>query len=189
MSVQKDNIYNAAAILFRDKGYKATSMRTLATAVGLEVSSLYSHIRSKEEILQDICLKNVEHFNLKMQDVMLSNTTNTEKLKALIEYHVQVAMEDVTSVTIFNNEWRNLSEPHLSSFLENRKNYERQFMDIIKDGIEQGEFSQIDPTVTFYMIFTSIRWIHFWYKPSRSLTQTAVIQNVIAMIFNGLSPK
>ena len=172
--------------MFRDKGYKATSMRELATAVGLEASSLYSHIKSKEEILQKICLENAERFTLKMAEVNDSDDSVTEKMKALISYHVKVAIEDVTSVTIFNNEWRNLSEPNLSQFLEYRRSYEQKFMALIQDGIKTGEFASIDATVAFYMIFTSIRWIHYWYRPDRHVNQEDLVANVNFMIFNGL---
>ncbi len=189
MSLQKENIYKTAAILFRDKGYKATSMRELAMAVGLEASSLYSHIKSKEEILQKICLENADRFTQKMTEVEASNDTDTDKMKALISYHVKVAIEDVTSVTIFNNEWRNLSEPHLSQFLEYRKNYEQKFMALIQNGMKNGEFATMDATVAFYMIFTSIRWIHYWYKPDRHVNQEELVGNVNFMILNGLGKK
>jgi AcrR family transcriptional regulator len=186
VSSQKENIYNTAAILFRDKGYKATSMRELATAVGLEASSLYSHIKSKEEILQKICVENAERFTQKMAEVDASDISVTEKMKVLISYHVKVAIEDVTSVTIFNNEWRNLSEPHLSQFLDYRRNYEQKFMTLIQNGMKSGEFAAMDATVAFYMIFTSIRWIHYWYKPDRHVNQEDLVANVNLMIFNGL---
>ncbi|HCT23363.1 MAG TPA: TetR/AcrR family transcriptional regulator, partial [Chitinophagaceae bacterium] len=50
-SSRKDIIVSKAASLFREKGYKATSMRELADAVGVEAASLYNHIHSKTEIL------------------------------------------------------------------------------------------------------------------------------------------
>src|SRR5438046_7701489 len=60
-------ILKAAAGLFLEKGYKAASMRDLAERVGVEAASLYNHIRSKTELLHDICfdVANLfwEHFN------------------------------------------------------------------------------------------------------------------------------
>jgi len=64
---RKEVIVKAAAGLFHEKGYKAASMRDLAERVGVEAASLYNHIRSKTELLHDICFNvaNVfwEHFN------------------------------------------------------------------------------------------------------------------------------
>ena len=52
---RKTQIDRTATTLFRARGYAATSMRELATALGLEAGSLYSHIKSKQELLHSIC--------------------------------------------------------------------------------------------------------------------------------------
>ena len=48
---RQDQVRAAALRLFREKGYHATSMRDIAEAVGINKGSLYSYIRSKEDLL------------------------------------------------------------------------------------------------------------------------------------------
>ena len=48
---RKKIIFNKAALLFEKKGYTASSMRDIAFEVGIEPSSLYSHIKSKGDML------------------------------------------------------------------------------------------------------------------------------------------
>ena len=52
---RKEQVIRKAAELFKDKGYAAASMRDLAQLLGIEAASLYSHIKSKEEILRSLC--------------------------------------------------------------------------------------------------------------------------------------
>ena len=50
----KTKIYNAALELFAKKGYKATTVREIAKAVGIQQSAIYNHFKNKEAILDEI---------------------------------------------------------------------------------------------------------------------------------------
>ncbi len=179
-------IFEAAAKLFRDKGYSATSMRDLAQIVHLKASSLYNHIGSKEEILRDICFENARRFQEEMQKVEQMNASATEKVQALLQMHIHVATEDVTSVTAFNDEWRHLSEPYLSEFKNMRRDYEHRFQAIIESGMLQGEFKKLDAFTMLYTIFSSVRWLYDWYKPERNVTPEELYEQIGTLLMSGL---
>ena len=50
----RDEILEAAAQIFREKGFHAASMQDIAEAVNLQKASLYYHVTSKQEILLDL---------------------------------------------------------------------------------------------------------------------------------------
>ena len=50
----KDKIFDVAIQLFSEEGYKEVSMRDIAKAVGINVSSIYNHFLSKEDILHSL---------------------------------------------------------------------------------------------------------------------------------------
>lgn len=54
MSATKQLIIDAALELFSVQGFEATSVGQIADAVGIRKSSLYSHFKSKEEILNTL---------------------------------------------------------------------------------------------------------------------------------------
>jgi len=183
---KKQIIFEAAALLFRDKGYTATSMRDLAEQVSLKASSLYNHIGSKEEILREICFANAEQFSQGMAEVEALQTSAADKVRALIRIHINVATSDFTSVTAFNDEWRHLSEPHLSEFKTRRRDYEKRFQTIIETGIRDGEFKQLDSFTALYTIFSSMRWLYDWYKPERDVTPDQLYEQVSTLLMSGL---
>ncbi|MCB0521658.1 MAG: TetR/AcrR family transcriptional regulator [Saprospiraceae bacterium] len=185
-SPTKDRIFEEAAKLFQEKGYLAASMRDLAERVQLQVSSLYSHIGGKEEILHKICFDNARHFleGIKMAEDM--DATPTEKVRFLISLHIQIATSDITSVTIFSDEWRHLSEPYLAEFLALRKDYEKRFSKIIQQGVDNGEFISINVTIALFTILTSLRWLHRWYPEKRGISVKSLETEILNLLLHGL---
>ena len=183
---KKDLIYKEAAKLFREKGYSASTMRDLAERVQLKASSLYSHIGSKEEILRKICFDNANHFINGMEKVEQMKVNNAGKIEALLLLHIRTAIEDTTSVTVFNDEWRHLTEPNLGKFVMLRKDYENRFRNIIKEGIEKNELKKIGTEILLYSLLNSVQWLHYWYKPNRKIETKNLENNILAMLMDGI---
>lgn len=184
---KKQIILETAARLFRDKGYSATSMRDLADEVQLKASSLYNHISSKEEILQHICFDNAMRFLDGMKTIEQLDVTAARKVEALLRLHIRIAMEDVTSVTAFNDEWRHLSEPHLDRFIAMRKEYEQRFKTIVEAGIAQGELKPLHASVQLYTLFSSVRWLYDWYRPEDGQSPQILEDEIVKMLMTGIS--
>lgn len=182
---KQQEIRKAAARLFRDKGYSATSMRDLAQAVDLKAPSIYNHFNSKEEILRQICFDNADRFTRAMTAVENMAASSAEKLRALIRIHILIATEDETSVIAFNDEWRHLDEPHLSEFTAIRRDYERRFRAIIEDGIQTGDLKPLDPNIVTHTIFSSMRWLYDWYLPGKKITTEDLERDITALLMGG----
>lgn len=183
---RKQDIFEAAARLFRDKGYSATSMRDLARAVKLKAPSLYNHIQSKTELLREICFANAKKFLEEMDKVEKMNASASEKLKALLRLHIRTALQDVTSVTSFNDEWRHLCEPDLSNFKALRRDYESRFQAILEQGIADGEFRKLEPTVMLYTLLSSVRWLYDWFIPGKKITAIQVENDLLCLLMEGV---
>ena len=138
---KKQHIINTAADLFKEKGYTATSIRDLASKVGLEPSSIYSHIKSKEDLLTEICQSCATRFSNGMNEIYFQDITERKKIKALIHLHLEIAYDIPASITVFNDEWKFLHDDAKADFLESRKDYEKKFKKILTDGKKNGKFS------------------------------------------------
>lgn len=183
---KKQEIFEEAAKLFQEKGYGAASMRDLADRVQLKASSLYSHIRKKEEILQKICCDLARRFTDAMTEVEKMPIPASEKVRTLLSMHIRTALEDPTSITVFSDEWKHMEEPYLSQFLERRRDYEQRFRDIIQKGIQAGEFHPFDPFTVLYTMMTAIRWLHYRQRPDSPLNVEKMENEVIGLLMGGL---
>ncbi|MEO7176084.1 MAG: TetR/AcrR family transcriptional regulator [Saprospiraceae bacterium] len=184
--VSKELIFREAAILFQRKGYQATSMRELATQVGLEVSSLYSHIRSKQEILERICFDNAEQFIKGLEQIELGICNPASQMQDILGLHIDRASIDPSSITVFNDEWRQLDEPALTRFIQLRKNYESRLLFILESGIEQGVFKRLDPQILLLTILSIMRGVHHWVKSTKSDKAEEIKKVISAIMLDGL---
>ncbi len=184
---RKEMVFAAAAQLFREKGYLAASMRELAERVGLEqASSLYNHLKSKEEVLQKICFDCAQEFTDGIQKIEATAATPAEQLRALIRLHITIATQNATSITVFNDEWRHLSEPSLGKFLQLRRDYEQRCKAIIEQGIANGDFRSVDSNVALYTLLTAVRWVHYWYRPDREISIEQLEADMTRLLLGGL---
>jgi TetR/AcrR family transcriptional regulator, cholesterol catabolism regulator len=184
---RKEQVIRSAAALFREKGYAASSMRDLAQKLGIEAASLYSHIKSKEEILQSLCFDMAAEFRKSLAEVESKKVSATEKLRLGIIGHIQVMAKDLTASAVFMNEHRHLSQPFLRDFLLLRINYINRFKAIIEEGDRTGEFKDaIDKKLAVMTLFSSLNWMPMWYDPSSKIDPTDLGQQLADMLVNGL---
>jgi TetR/AcrR family transcriptional regulator, cholesterol catabolism regulator len=183
---KKDAIIQSAAELFRNKGFKASSMREMAEGMGVEAPSLYNHIGSKSELLQDICFKIAHDFTGNLQLVEQSSGNTINKIEQLIRFHIQIMMRDYDAVFVANHEWKHLEEPWLSDFLNQRKQYEKRMAQLIKEGIHKKELKNIHPHVAVLTILSAVRGIEFWQRHKTVVSAAELEENMVNHLLNGL---
>lgn len=184
---RKEQVIRKAAELFKDKGYAAASMRDLAQLLGIEAASLYSHIKSKEEILRSLCFDMAAEFRKSLDDVEKQKAPASEKLRNGIIGHIQVMAKDLTASAVFMNEHRHLSQPYLRDFLLMRINYINRFKSIIEEGVQQGEFKDsIDKKLAVMTLFSSLNWMPMWYDPGSAIDPSQLGYQLAEMLINGL---
>lgn len=187
---RKEQVIRVAAQLFKEKGYAAASMRDLAQKLGIEAASLYSHIKSKEEILQTLCFELATEFIKSLENVENQDLSASEKLRLGIIGHIQVMARDLTASAVFMNEHRHLSQPHLRNFLLLRINYINRFKKIIEEGTIAGEFKDtIDRKLAVMTLFSSLNWMPMWYDPMGTIDPVALGVQLADMLVNGLKKK
>ncbi|MBR0570986.1 TetR family transcriptional regulator [Microvirga sp. STS03] len=183
---RKEQIEQTATALFKNRGFSATSMRDLANQLGIEAASIYSHIKSKEEILQRVCFRMANEFFEAIDQADVRNASASERLQAAIIAHVKVLTKNTEASAVFLHEWRHLSEPHHAEFLALRNRYEVHFREIIREGIKAGEFKVPDEKFAVLTILSALNWIHTWYKPEGKMNAEEIATNLATMLLNGL---
>jgi TetR/AcrR family transcriptional regulator, cholesterol catabolism regulator len=183
---RRDYILEEAAHLFKERGYAATTMRDLAEKLDIKAASLYNHIASKEEILIEICFTFAQEYISQLNKIEKLSVLASSKIEAVIDLHVSLSTQDAAAIIITNYEWKHLPERELTEFKALRRQYEKQFLSIITEGVESGVLRPIDPQVVMFTILSALRWIPFWYREERGVSPDDLKKNIKTLILKGL---
>jgi AcrR family transcriptional regulator len=188
-SDKKATIARKAAALFRQKGFAQTSMRSLGEHMGVEASSLYNHIGSKNELLQTICFKVANDFMRECEAVEKLSETVTRKLEKLIRFHIQKMLTDFDEVYVSNHEWKQLQEPYLSNFLHQRRLYEKRLTELVLQGMERKELKKNDPGIVVFTILSAVRGLEYWHQSKKQNNPAALADQLVDQLLHGLVKK
>lgn len=159
---RKKEIITTAAKLFKKRGYSAVTMRDIADELNIKAASLYNHINSKQEILATIVIEIAEAFTHGMDHIKKEPVSTLDKLKKIIEMHIDLTVESPEAMACLNNDWMHLEEK-LPYFEKMREDYEENFRSIIKEGIARGEIANRDPEIMLFSLLSTLRTLYIWY--------------------------
>jgi TetR/AcrR family transcriptional regulator, cholesterol catabolism regulator len=185
-SPRKEVILEKAAHLFRKNGFNATSMRDLAENVGVEAASLYNHINSKAELLQEICFKIANKFTEHMDEVVASDQTAIAKIEAILRFHIRQMIHNFEEVYVSDREWKHLTDPYLSNFKNQRRTHRQRIASIIEEGIRKGEIKKIDAPTAVLILLHAVSGIESWHRSRQKISGELLEQNMIMILIEGL---
>lgn len=183
---KKEIIHAVAASLFREKGFRATSMRELAAKVGIEAASLYNHIQGKSELLNSICFKVANNFTKKIEEVENKDCSIIEKIETLLRFHVHEMVHNYEIVYVSDREWRNMDEPGLTKYRELRRTYRKRFASIVEKGISRGEIKKIDANTAVMIFLNAIAAVDQWHRIIHKLNSDELEDNMVDILIGGL---
>ena len=183
---RKDVIVSKAATLFREKGYKAASMRDLAEAVGVEAASLYNHIKSKSELLHELVFSVANKFVIKMDEIESENISSLAKMEKLLRFHITEMIHNYEEVYVSDREWKHLSDPYLSNYQNQRRVYRKRIAAIIEEGIRNKEIKTIDAPTVVLIFLHAVSGIESWHRSTKKITAEELEQNMVTILIDGL---
>lgn len=185
-ATRREVIVEKAAHLFKEKGFKASSMRELADSVGVEAASLYNHISSKNEMLSVICYDVANRYMQKIDEIEAQPISVIEKIEALLRFHIQGMLTHFEEVYVTDREWKHLQEPYLDNFKNQRKAYRKRFAALIEQGIKQKEIKKIDAPTAVLILLHAVSGIESWHRSNAKISGKSLEENMVTILVNGL---
>jgi AcrR family transcriptional regulator len=186
IGTRTQQIIDAAARVFRQKGYDGATLRDIAKEAGLLPGSLYYHIRSKEELLRLIVEQPIQDLHAHLEAIVGSEASPAEKLAQAIAAHLRAF--ETHYPCLFVHLHNLLQVDTMRPRMQKRaKRYEEFWQQILSQGVKTGEFPpEIDVKVVSFAILGMLNWMHRWYRQDGRLSMEEIIQQFTGLVLDGL---
>ena len=162
-------ILAAALELFATIGYRATTMAQIGDRLGIRGPSLYKHVASKQEMLDEIMTGMMRELLRRQEEALAVGGTVRERFERIIAVHVQYHAEHRYEAFVGHREIDSLEEPARSRLLEMRRQYESAFRDLVHEGRQANVFRTMSDRWASYAILDMGIGVSAWYNPAGSV--------------------
>lgn len=189
MSPSKEQeIITVAARLFKEKGYRATTLEDIAAAVGMLKGSLYYYIRSKEELLYLVVRDPIRQAYNKLEEIVTSEAPVKVKIAQAIVNHMTVFHQHYPHIAVYLHDYHHLMQQLEKNTIETPRHYHQLWATLLEQGVTTGEVrSDLNVKVTGYAILGMCNWIYRWYNPQGALSAEEIAGIFTTLVLEGLT--
>jgi len=178
----RGKLLQAAAELFRTKGYDRTTVRDIANAVGILSGSIFHHFKTKDDILGAVMEESVNSLLVRMESALATIDTPVARLRAMIRCELEsIQGENGHALAVLVYEWRSLSPENQQNLLHIREAYEQLWLTEFTGTTEHLK-PGIEPFVLRRFLSGSLYWTTYWYKESGALTISDLTEMALKLI-------
>ncbi|WP_203554050.1 TetR/AcrR family transcriptional regulator [Bacillus sp. B15-48] len=189
-SIQKFNkIVDAAAKIFREKGYKVATLEDIANEVGMLKGSLYYYIDKKEDLLYAVVERPLLEMTENLKAIVYSDDPAAAKLEKALKNHIKGFENYQSELFVWISiEW--FKSEFGGDIATLGDEYDRLFRKIIIEGIESGEFrSDLDPKLMTFAVFGVYNYMQRWYSPDNEYSFDDISNQFHSFVLQGIHGK
>ncbi|MEU4198580.1 TetR/AcrR family transcriptional regulator [Streptomyces sp. NPDC045470] len=182
-----DSLLSVAVEVFNERGYDGTSMEHLSRAAGISKSSIYHHVRSKEELLHRAISRALDGLFGVLQEPGARTGRAIERLEYVARREAEVLMEELPYVTLLLRVRGNTDTERWA--MERRRDFDGEVTELLKQAAADGDLrADVDVRLATRLLFGMINSIVEWYRPGRggSANSDEVAEAVVRTAFAGL---
>ncbi|TQN43051.1 TetR family transcriptional regulator [Blastococcus colisei] len=184
---RKEQLIEAAAVLFDRQGYYTTGVEDIARAIGLSKPTLYHYVRTKGEIVAWIHDEIMDILLRRLEERVSSGLSPIEVLRLNVIDIIDVMDTKPGHLRVFFEHHREIPEALRREAKVKRDRYQALIELTIADGIEKGMFRKTDVRLATLALFGITNWSYQWYRPAGPAKSQEVAQHLFDVFLGGIS--
>jgi TetR/AcrR family transcriptional regulator, cholesterol catabolism regulator len=166
---KRDRILQEAVALFYVRGFTGTTLDDIAAELGVTKPFIYTHFRSKTDLLAALCTPKIEMSLAAVANAAKGPGTATDRLRRAMIDFATVVLRRQANIAIFFREEKHLAPEALTEITVLRKKFDRVLSKLLAEGVAAGEFEIDDVNLAALAIGGMISWAYTWHRPNGRL--------------------
>ncbi|HEY1966399.1 MAG TPA: TetR/AcrR family transcriptional regulator [Pseudonocardia sp.] len=171
---QLSDVREAALSLFAERGYRSTGVRDIADLLGIGATSVYSHVRSKGELLREIVIGTMDAVLLDQADAIASTEDVVEQLRRAAESQIRYFTRFPREAIVTTRDFSWADPEDLPEILEKRRVFRGRIEELLVRGTGQGRFQPKNPKIGAFAIIEMCEAVPIWFRPDGELSEASV---------------
>ncbi|MDB5581372.1 MAG: hypothetical protein JWR80_6548 [Bradyrhizobium sp.] len=180
-------ILQAAAEVFYEKGYDAATLQDIADRVGILKGSIYYYIKAKGDLLEHLLIE-VHREGLEMiTERSQEPGTVFEKLDGMIVSQINYVCRNQVKTTVYLHELASLAPARRDS-LFGTHDFRDLFQAIIRTGQAEGLILPgLDATLTAQALLGWVNSVYQWYRPQPKRPVKLIADHFVTLLLRGVA--
>ncbi len=178
-----ESLLSVAVTIFNERGYDGTSMDDVARAGGITKSSIYHHVRGKEELLRLAVDRALGALFAVLDESPAAGGRAIERLEYVVRRTVEVLVAELPYVRLLLRVHGNTDTEQRA--LARRRDFDRRVAGLVRQAVAEGDLrADLDERMVTRLLFGMVNSVSEWRDPPRGAGPVAGA--VVALAFDGL---
>lgn len=178
-------VLQAAAQLFNERGFHATSLDDIAARLNVSKPTLYYYVKNKDEILLQCVRQGLEMTLEGIEASRQAGGNAVDQLRACMQAYADIVMQPFGMCLIRVGD-EEVPEPSRTELRRMKSEIDLAFRRLVAQGVQEGSLQSCDPKMTAFAIAGALSWIGRWYQPGGEYTPEQIAQQCIATLCDGV---
>jgi AcrR family transcriptional regulator len=184
---RRADLLRAAARLFVDKGFAATTTRDIAEAVGMRSGSPFYHFRSKQELLKEAMIDGLEAGRARLLAAIDGVADPEMRLHVLVRTHLGTLLEADCTSPMLLNETRSLDVAARAEIAAAFDRYQAPWQATLDELAASGRIDSAAAPLRL-LLLGMLNWSGHWYRPDGPLTVDQLADSAVALLLGRSAP-
>jgi TetR/AcrR family transcriptional regulator, cholesterol catabolism regulator len=186
-------ILDAAAKVFRQRGYSGARLADIAAEAGIQTGSLYYHFESREALVEEVLRLGLarSYEAVRQQiDVLGPEASPLERLRTALQAHLGAILEQSDYASANARIFGQIPDDVRQRHFADQQTYGAYWNGLIEEAQSAGQLRPgLDLYVLRMLLFGAMNWAAEWYRPGRGRDPQVISDHLTTMVLDGLVPE